>query len=61
MFVIIFIGLFQKMPRMALWNSKGKRGLCELEIQRHWGILMIGINESGGGVRSGISTGDRQE
>ena len=31
---------------MALWNSKGKRGLFELEIRRHWGILMIGINES---------------
>ena len=27
-------------------NSKGKRGLFELEIRRHWGILMIGINES---------------
>ena len=46
---------------MALWNSKGKRGLFELEIQRHWGILMIGISESEGGVRSGVSTGDRQE
>ena len=37
-------------------------GFFELEIQRHWEILMIGINESGGwGVRSGISTGDRQD
>ena len=36
-------------------------GFFELEIQRHWGILMIGISESEGGVRSGISTGDRQE
>ena len=39
---------------MALWNSKGKRGLFELEIRRHWGILMIGINESGGGEGLGL-------
>ena len=50
-------------PRMAFRNSEGKGGgLFELEIRRHEGILTIGIPKTwGGGFRSGISTGDRQE
>jgi len=41
---------------------RGQGGLFELEIRRHGGILTIGIPKAwGGGIRSGISTGDRQE
>ena len=69
MFVIL--GYSRKYPYMYVpyhgWLygiPRVRGGFFELEIQRHWGILMIGINESsrgGGEVRSGISTGDRQE
>jgi len=48
-------------PWTAFWNSEGKGGFFEQEIQRHGGTLTIGIPKAWGGSRSGISTGDRQE
>ena len=47
----------------GLSEFRGQGGFFELEIRRHGGILTIGIPKAwgGGGVRSGISTGDRQE
>ena len=35
-------------PRMAFRNPGGKGGSFELEIQRHGGILMIGIPKAWG-------------
>jgi len=40
---------------------QGQLGFFELEIQRHGGILTIGILKAWGIFRSWISTGDRQE
>ena len=53
MFVIL--GYSRKYPYMCVpyhgWLygiPRVRGGFFELEIQGHWGILMIGINESGG-------------
>ena len=49
----------------GLSEFRGQGGFFELEIRGHGGLLTIGIPKAlgvgGGGSRSGISTGDKEE
>ena len=48
-------------PRTALRNSEGKGGSLNWKSKGLGGYLRLEFRKHGGGVRSGISTGDRQE